>query len=116
MQIKYFQKPLIILTAVFSLAACSDDDDGEDIPVSEIPVNIINRVQNTLPGIAIDEAEKETKDKRVTYELEGKMTDGKRYEIKIREDGTILEIELEDEPENEQSKGQVTQGYSDSVN
>ncbi len=53
-------------------------------------------MQNTLPGISLTEAEKETKDDSVIYELEGKLINGKEYEIKIAADGTIIKIKLED--------------------
>ena len=82
-----------ILT-VSLVSACSDKDT--DIPLSEVPGNIITIVQNTLPGISLTEAEKEVHKDTVIYELEGKLIDGKEYEIEITESGTILKIELED--------------------
>lgn len=88
--------PLIAVLFVFSLTACFDNDKEEDIALSEVPVNIIEIVQNTLPGISLDEAEKKSKDESVIYELEGKLINGKEYEIKISDDGTIIKIELED--------------------
>ena len=84
-----------ILSAI-SLTACFDKSNEEDIPLSEVPSNIITIVQNTLPGISLTEAEKETKDDSVIYELEGKLINGKEYEIKIAADGTIIKIKLED--------------------
>ena len=91
---------LKISAAVFfsaiTLAACTEKSSEIEIPVSEVPANIVNIVQNTLPGISLTEAEKETRDETVIYELEGKLINGKEYEIKIAADGTIIKIELED--------------------
>ena len=84
-----------ILSAI-SLSACFDSSNEVDIPLSEVPSSIITIVQNTLPGISLTEAEKEVKDDTVIYELEGKLINGKEYEIEIAEDGTIIKIELED--------------------
>jgi hypothetical protein len=85
---------VIAMLALSLLNACSDNEI--DIPLSEVPGNIITIVQNTLPGISLTEAEKEINKDGVIYELEGKLIDGKEYEIEITESGTILKIELED--------------------
>ena len=86
----------ITLLATLTLSACFDKDNDIDIAISEVPTSIITIVQNTLPGISLTEAEKEVKDDTVIYELEGKLINGKEYEIKITENGTIIKIELED--------------------
>ena len=88
-----------LAAAIFLLtvtSACSDESNDVDIPVSEVPANIINIVQNALPGIVLSEAEKEIKDSTVVYELEGKLINGKEYDIKITASGTILKIKLDD--------------------
>ena len=87
-----------VVTALFaaSLIACSDKNNEVDIAVTDVPASIIRIVQNALPGIALSEAEKEIKNDKIIYELEGKLINGKEYEIKISEDGTIIKIELED--------------------
>jgi len=99
MNIFYKIKPtlktaVISALAITTLSACSDTDD--DVLLSEVPANIINIVQNTLPGISLTEAEKETKKDVVIFVLEGKLINGKEYEIKITDSGTIIKIELED--------------------
>ena len=87
---------LITVLATTTLSACSDRDKEIDIPLSEVPADIINIVQNTLPGISLTDAEKEIKDGITVYELEGKLINGEEYEIKINDAGTIIKIELED--------------------
>ncbi len=88
--------PAISILSALTLSACFDSSNEVDIPLSDVPSNIITIVQNTLPGIVLSEAEKETKDDAIIYELEGKLINGKEYEIKIAADGTIIKIELED--------------------
>lgn len=85
-----------VFFSAITLAACTENSSEIEIPVSEVPANIVTIVQNTLPGISLVEAEKETRDEIVIYELEGKLINGKEYEIKIAADGTIIKIELED--------------------
>lgn len=90
-------KPLIIgLAAITALSACDNTNRHNEIPLSEVPENIIKMVQNALPGISLNEAEQETENGQLIYELEGKMPDGKEYEVEITESGTFIKIELED--------------------
>jgi uncharacterized membrane protein YkoI len=88
-------KVVTVLMAISLSTACSDREET-DIPLSEVPANIINIVQDTLPGIALNEAEKEIRGDKTIYELEGALINGLQYEIKIAGDGTILKIELDD--------------------
>ena len=85
---------LLAVLSATALTACNDEEN--DIPVSEVPPNVISVVQNALPGIVLDEAEKCTSHDEPTYKLEGKLINGKEYDIKITESGTILKIELDD--------------------
>lgn len=85
-----------IILATLSLSGCLDESEESDIPLTQVPANIITVVQNTLPGISLTEAEKKVKKETVIYELEGKLINGKKYEIEIAEDATIIKIELED--------------------
>ncbi|PCJ86307.1 MAG: hypothetical protein COA54_09275 [Thiotrichaceae bacterium] len=87
---------LFIFVTLALLSACNEDDKEHKIPVSEVPSNIINIVQNALPGIALKEAEIEMEDNVTVYELEGKLINGNEYEIEITESGTIIKIELDD--------------------
>jgi len=93
---KHLKISTIAILSTLTLSACFDQDNDIEIPISEVPANIITIVQNTLPGIDLSEAEKEIKDDTVIYELEGELINGKKYEIKISEDGTIIKVELED--------------------
>ena len=86
---------MITLTALV-LTACNDDDDKDDIALTEVPANIVTIVQDTLPGITLKSAEKEIKHGIVIYELEGSLINGNEYEIEISETGTVIKIELED--------------------
>jgi len=89
----YLKTLLITVLAITSLSACFDDDKETDIPLTEVPTNIVNIVQNTLPGISITEAEKEIKGDVTIYELEGKMINGNEYEIKIiSRAGTMMTV------------------------
>ena len=87
---------VVTFLMVFSQSACTDKGT-EEIPLSEVPANVMEVVQNALPGITLKKkAEREIKDHVMVYELEGKLDNGNEYEIKITDTGTLVEIELED--------------------
>lgn len=92
----FLKLSFLTLVSASTLIACSEKDNEVDIPLSEVPPNIVSIVQSTLPGISLTEAEKEIKGDLTIYELEGKLLSGEKYEIKITDTGTILKIELED--------------------
>ena len=85
---------LITLTAATMLVACNEEEN--DIPLTDVPANVVSTVQSALPGIVLEEAEKCSKHDEPTYKLEGKLINGKEYDIKITESGTIIKIELDD--------------------
>lgn len=91
----YLQMSVVTLLAMAYLSACAGKGT-EEIPLSEVPANVMTIVQNTLPGITLKKAEREIKDHVMVYELEGKLDNGNEYEIKITETGTLIEVELED--------------------
>ena len=93
---KVLAASLLTALSAFTLSACFDNTQEEEISLADVPANIINIVQSTLPGISLEEAERKVKDQAVIYELEGKLLNGKEYEIKISADGTILKVELDD--------------------
>ncbi|PCI07589.1 MAG: hypothetical protein COB77_04235, partial [Gammaproteobacteria bacterium] len=64
------------------------------IPIKRLKVK--KPISATIDEELIEWIEKEIKDTTVIYELEGKLINGKEYDIKISADGTILKIELDD--------------------
>lgn len=87
---------VITMLTLTLLTACTNKGDDTEILLSEVPADVIAIIQNILPGISLSEAEKEIEDEVIIYELEGKLTHGKEYEIEITESGEIIKIELED--------------------
>ncbi len=92
----YLKISSITIASLLALSACCSPDHSTNIPIAEVPAKLITVIQNSLPGIALTKAEKQIKNDTVIYELEGRLINGKEYEIKLKEDGTIIEIDLED--------------------
>lgn len=67
--------------------------DEIDIPVSEVPEEVIKAVKSKYPDFKLEEAEIESS-QPLSYEIEGK-SGGNDIEIEINSDGSELEIKQE---------------------
>lgn len=96
------------LIVVFVLALCVAAGTvcpgaEKDIALSKVPGKVLAAAKAAVPGITLTEAEVESTDKGVVYELEGVLA-GSEYEIKVSADGKVLRIKQEvddDDGENE---------------
>jgi len=78
-----------------------DDDEGEEeIPLDEVPDHVKLAAEEAVPGIVLEEAERETEDGVVIYDLDGEA-DGVEYEVEVNEDGEILDVEQDDDEEDD---------------
>src|SRR5262249_21199685 len=84
----------VVAVAGLVLLAARAGADGEKVPLDKIPKPVMDAVKARFPGCEITSAEKETMDGKVIYDIELKHN-GKKYEMDIQEDGTVLEIEKE---------------------
>lgn len=76
-----------VFFALLFTTGCSDSID-----VAEVPPSVIEAAYTEVPGIEIEEAEREEENGRVIYELEGE-TDEEEYSLEISETGEVLEVE-----------------------
>ena len=86
---------ILVAAAVVALAGCSMFESEEDIELSEVPKPALNTAKAAVPGICITEADRETDDGKVVYELEGEH-DGKIYIIEVTKDGKLHDFRRED--------------------
>lgn len=77
-----------------------DDGDAEEIDVTDLPKAVVDAVNAALPGATIEEAERETDDGIVIYEVVVEH-DGTSYELRIDDKGTLLSKKEEDEDDDE---------------
>jgi len=84
---------LAVLVA-FTALAWADDKKPEKLTPDKLPKKVIDAVKNRFPNAEITSAEKENEDGKVVFDIELKH-DGRKYELDILEDGTIVEIEKE---------------------
>ena len=85
-----FVAGLILVTA----AARADDEKAEKVPLDKVPKVIMDAIKNRFPKAEIESVEKEKEDGKIVFDIELKH-EGRKYEMDILEDGTIVEIEKE---------------------
>src|SRR5207253_2729544 len=78
---------------VLATSAVADDKEKKIDP-DKLPQKIKDAVKARFPGGEITSAEKEKENGEIVYDLELKH-EGRKYEMDIKEDGTIIEIEKE---------------------
>src|SRR5262245_57399460 len=81
---------LLLITA----AAPSAGTKEEKITADKLPKKVMDAVKSWFPEPEFTSLTKETTGTKVIYDLEFKYK-GRKYEMDIKEDGTVLEIEKE---------------------
>ncbi|GJL75767.1 MAG TPA: hypothetical protein PKM20_08780 [Nitrosomonas sp.] len=86
---------LVLTMTLFFVTTSSASLFGEEkIEWSQVPVKVQHAIAAHLQGGKIDEIEKESKKKTITvYEAKITKPDGNKIEIKVEEDGTLIELE-----------------------
>jgi uncharacterized membrane protein YkoI len=82
---------IAIALLVFTAAIA---DDAKKVPLDKIPKAIKDAINARFPDAEITSVEKETEDGKVVFDVELKHK-GRKYEMDIQEDGTVIEIEKE---------------------
>jgi hypothetical protein len=85
---------VVIGLIVFVPPGSADDKKPEKLALDKIPKKVMDAIKNRFPNAEITSAEKETENGKVVYDIELKHK-GRKYEMDIEEDGTIIEIEKE---------------------
>ena len=81
-------------------------EDEQKIPLSQVPDSVKKVAETALPGVELKKAEIEKWRGEKIFELDG-IVDGKKYEFKIKPDGTlvVLKLEADEEKEHHKKKG-----------
>jgi hypothetical protein len=83
------------LAALIALAMIvRADDKAKKITLDQAPKAVQDAIKARFPGAEVTSVEKETEDGKVVYDVELKHQ-GRKYEMDIQEDGTVIEIEKE---------------------
>jgi hypothetical protein len=79
---------------LFAMTAFVAPAAEEKIELSKLPKAVADAINARFPGATLTSAEKEPAGEQVVYDIELKH-EGRKFEMDIKEDGAILEIEKE---------------------
>lgn len=77
--------------SALAFAAAADE---EKVPLDKVPAAVMKAVKDKFPKADLKEASKETEDGKTLYEVSFKH-DGHNYDVTLKEDGAIQEVEKE---------------------
>jgi len=83
-----------VAALVVVVARARAEDKAEKVPPDKLPKAVMDAIKGRFPKAEITGAEKEKEDGKVVYDIELK-SEGRKYEMDIHEDGTVIEIEKE---------------------
>jgi uncharacterized membrane protein YkoI len=83
-----------VIGFVMLATGAAAEEKAEKIAPDKLPQKIKDALNARFPGAKVTSAEKEKENGEIVYDLE--LThEGRKYEMDIKEDGTIVEIEKE---------------------
>jgi uncharacterized membrane protein YkoI len=86
-------------TTTSQSAAATAQGSEEDIPLDAVPKPVIDAAMAAVPGLVIDEVERELEKGVVVYDVEGKAG-GVRVEVEVTAEGKVLEVERGDDDDD----------------
>lgn len=91
---------IVAATLSAAVAGVALADDDVMIPLDQAPAAVRATLAAEARGVAIAQVEKETEGGKVHYEAKATI-DGKRYEIKVAEDGKLISKKLDDDDDDD---------------
>jgi hypothetical protein len=92
MRVRYCVIGLVLVCLVGCESLESVFEKEKEVPLSQVPEQVVAAAESAVEGITLTEAEMEEKDGQTVYELEG-TANGKEYEIEVTADGKVLDVE-----------------------
>lgn len=85
---------IFYVAAIFTSNGCSKPagERKQPITMDKVPSEILKVAQDKYPDVVFDAAFTEVEDGQPVYELKGKTSTGKRYEVEVTKDGKILNL------------------------
>jgi hypothetical protein len=77
----------------WSFAAEHEDEEEKELTQAELPAAVLQSAQAEVPGGTFAGAESEQEDGALCYEVAFTLADGRKVELELLADGTVLERE-----------------------
>jgi hypothetical protein len=78
-------------------AGSERDENKQKVTLTDMPPAVQKTIQDNLAGGKITETVKETKDGKTYYEAEVQKSGGEKVEIKVAEDGKLINVGQEED-------------------
>ena len=85
---------MLCMAAIAVSVGCSKaaGERKQPIAMEKVPSEILKVAQDKYPDVVFDAAFTEIEKGQPVFELKGKTTSGKRYEVEVTKDGKILNL------------------------
>lgn len=81
----------LVIGLALAMSGCTESKKEVALKFADCPAAVQKTIIDHAGGIQFPEVDKETKkDGRVVYEAKGKRADGKKIEIKVAADGSLV--------------------------
>ena len=82
---------------VLAMSGCTEGKKEVTLKFADCPAAVQKTIMDHASGVQFSAVDQETKkDGRVVYEAKGKKADGKKIEIKVAADGSLIEFKSND--------------------
>jgi len=83
--------PVLLLAGLSNSIVLCDDD----ISLSELPKAVRFTIERETKGFEIEDIDRDNDDGKVVYEVEAESTDGRRNEMAVAEDGSLIKMDAQ---------------------
>ena len=81
-------------------AGMDKDENKQKVAMTDLPPAVQKTIQDNLAGGTVTETKKETKDGKTFYEAEVQKSGGEKVEIKVGEDGKLINVGKEEDDDD----------------
>ncbi|MHC4478011.1 MAG: PepSY domain-containing protein [Planctomycetota bacterium] len=88
-----FENSRLVLIAVVLLVVSVGQ--GKDVSLSQVPQAVRATIERETRGLEIEDIDLDNDDGKVVYEVEAENSDGRRCEMDVAEDGSLIKIDAQ---------------------
>jgi uncharacterized membrane protein YkoI len=81
-------------------AGMDQDENKQQVAMTDLPTAVQKTIQDNLGGGTVTETVKETKRGKTYYEAQVQKSGGEKVEIKVAEDGKLINVGKEEEDDD----------------
>jgi uncharacterized membrane protein YkoI len=81
-------------------AGMDTDENKQKVAMTDLPPAVQKTIQDNLAGGTVTETAKETKDGKTFYEAQVQKSGGEKVEIKVAEDGKLINVGKEEDDDD----------------